>query len=718
MFKKILAIMAIFTLVSPSFANFTQHQLDDYNWAKTILQENKEAFEEKFPWSESLIENFLDKDYTQESYQVMLDDLVSLITQIRSKSPQETRLEDDFYAAINKKWLDETKIPEWESSISPFSDMEESIKNLMITDLDNLLDESYISDKNVKNTIEFYRLLTNKEQRENPDYSEILDFFSQVDQIETIEDLQDSFAEFTLRGSALPIYLTVEPTFSDPSKSAITIYSPLLTLQDHSIYDASNEDNQDMLNAYINSAVNWLKILWYSEEESQKMAAESLAIETIMANSEMPYDMMDDYNNMNTEITSDELREYSDSFDLTKVIDQLAPNQDYFVVGDYYYMDRINDIINEENLEKLKSYIKVNELFISSFLFDEEFKQATAEVSSLLIWEDILDFEDANYETLSSNFSYTMWNIYWENHFWQEAVSDMEEIVKSIRAELRNSLESSDWMSDQTRKHALDKIDNMKVYVGYDGSVPRTYDVVNITPYTNWGTVYSNTIDMNQAKIQNLFNNVDSPKDEYFSMPAFVVNAMYDPMWNSIVFPAAIINWFYDPEDSISEQYAEIAVTIWHEMTHWFDPSWSQFDKDWKLSQWWTDEDYAVFNEKKQSFIDYFNTAEYAWWNVDWELTVWENVADAGGIKFAIAALKNNYPNDYNLDEFFRKYAEIWRTKETDDIAQYYLENDEHAPAKIRVNYQLKLVDDFYDTYDVQEWDWMYLAPEDRVSIW
>lgn len=187
---------------------------------------------------------------------------------------------------------------------------------------------------------------------------------------------------------------------------------------------------------------------------------------------------------------------------------------------------------------------------------------------------------------------------------------------------------------------------------------------------------------------------------------------------NSINVPAAILGGvFYDPEASEAEQMGSLGMIIGHEITHGFDSNGSQYDKDGNLSNWWTEEDRTAFNERTQKVADYFSQFEVVnGAKVNGQMTIGETVADLGGIScmMEIAGGIENF--DYAA--FFKSYAHLWRTQTLAQIEELILQSDVHPPGYLRTNAIVQQFQEFYDAFGVKEGDGMYLAPEERLSVW
>ena len=200
-------------------------------------------------------------------------------------------------------------------------------------------------------------------------------------------------------------------------------------------------------------------------------------------------------------------------------------------------------------------------------------------------------------------------------------------------------------------------------------------------------------------------------------MSADTVNAYYSPEGNLICFPAAILQApFYSLKQTASQNYGGIGAVMAHEISHAFDPNGALFDEYGNMDNWWTQADLDHFHKLSEAMVQEFDGLPFAGGKVNGKLVVTENVADDGGLSAALEATKAT--DDPNLKEFFTNWARIWRTKATPEREQLLLAIDVHAPSKLRANVQVQNFQEFYDTFDVEPGDGMYMAPEKRVQIW
>ncbi|KAB8287961.1 peptidase M13 [Bifidobacterium ramosum] len=342
---------------------------------------------------------------------------------------------------------------------------------------------------------------------------------------------------------------------------------------------------------------------------------------------------------------------------------------------------------------------------------------------------------------------------YVRRHFPESSKQRMEQLVANLIDAYRVSISGSTWLGEATKTKALEKLSKFTPMIGYTEHW-RDYGALDVredaTLVENMAaaSLYENGYQLAKA---------GKPVDKgEWEMNPQTVNAYYDPSKNVIVFPAAILQPpFFNPEADDAANYGGIGAVIGHEIGHGFDDQGSQFDGDGKLNNWWTTEDRANFEQRTTALIEQYNAfvptqlaEKYAddpskAPHVNGALTIGENIGDLGGVNIALKAYafaldeaagrpKDGSPEAIKaaldtapvmdgftgLQRFFLSYASIWRGKNRDELAEQFLQIDPHSPAECRTNGIVRNVDLFYTAFGVHDGDGMWLAPEQRVSIW
>jgi putative endopeptidase len=316
--------------------------------------------------------------------------------------------------------------------------------------------------------------------------------------------------------------------------------------------------------------------------------------------------------------------------------------------------------------------------------------------------------------------------VYVDRHFPGAAKVAMDDLVANLVAAYRDSIEKLDWMTDTTRDKALDKLGKFTPKIGYPVKW-RDYSTLAIDP----DDLVLNIRAVAEFDFQRELGKIGTPidRDEWFMTPQ-TINAYYNPGFNEIVFPAAILQLpFFDETRDPAANYGAIGAVIGHEIGHGFDDQGSQYDGDGKLTNWWTDDDRAAFEARTAALVSQYDALEprqLPGHHVNGALTIGENIGDLGGLSIAwkayLLSLDGGEPPVVDgftaAERFFLGWAQAWRTKLRDEEALRLLSIDPHSPAEFRCNQIVRNIDVFYDTFGVTTQDALWLDPEDRVTIW
>ena len=272
------------------------------------------------------------------------------------------------------------------------------------------------------------------------------------------------------------------------------------------------------------------------------------------------------------------------------------------------------------------------------------------------------------------------------------------------------------FLKPATKEKAILKLSTIEIKMGYPDSMDPVYAKIHVDEYKSLLDV---TIDATRLKVMDSLMKLWEPVDKSkWLMPGHMVNACYNPFANDITFPAAILQApFYSIKQSKEENLGGIGAVIGHEISHAFDVAGSQYDKDGRLTDWWTDEDREAFSERAQKLIDYYNKIEpLPGIRYNGEHVQGEAIADLGGVKSTLRVASKE--KDFDYDKYFTNIAEVWAVKRLKSEETKRITQDEHPVPYLRVNIPVQQYDEFVETYGVKEGDGMYVAPEDRICVW
>ena len=302
----------------------------------------------------------------------------------------------------------------------------------------------------------------------------------------------------------------------------------------------------------------------------------------------------------------------------------------------------------------------------------------------------------------------------------------MDVLVANLIEAYRQSIADLSWMTDDTRHRALDKLGKFTPKIGYPAKW-RDYSSLEIDPADLLGNVRA----AGEFEFQRELGKIGRPldRDEWFMTPQ-TINAYYNPGFNEIVFPAAILQPpFFDEARDAAANYGAIGAVIGHEIGHGFDDQGSRFDGDGRLTDWWTAADREAFEKLTGSLIAQFDAlapAQVPDHHVNGALTIGENIGDLGGLGIAwkayLIGLAGEVPPVIDglsgAERFFLSWAQAWQLKARDEEVVRLLSIDPHSPNEFRCNQIVRNIPEFYDTFGVTESDALWLDPDERVAIW
>lgn len=615
--------------------------------------------------------------------------------------PQETPIDknatvaSNFYQAVNKDWLLKAKIPADSPSIDNFYTLDEDIKGKLKKDIKNLGEGKETSDiTGMSEFITFYKAASNYKQREKDGLEPLKPYLKEIEDIKDVNDLASKSASLTDKGIPLPFGYDVGTNAENTSQKQIQLSPPSILLPDVSIYKDEASKKQ-YLTPIETATQKALEMLGYSEKNSKRIVKEALEFDEIIAKYSLSNEEISESKNLVHPKTAEEINDYSGSFKLYDVIKGIMGRDlNTINVPNTKYFENYSKIVNQDNFSKIKSWILVQEAMAASNSLTEDYRLNFASISMAIMGtQKPISKEDTVYEMSVNLFSDVMSVYYGRKYFGEEAKTDVTGMIDKIKNVYRGRLQQNDWLTEGTRNKAIEKLDKMKVFVGYQEDVDPGTKELHLDPNKSF---FELSEDIAQFGKRYTIDHFDDPIDKNkWSGSAFDINAYYNPESNSINFPAGILQApFYDKNQSTEKNYGGIGVVIGHEITHAFDSNGADYDENGDMHNWWTKADTKAFDKRIKAFEDQWNGLEIYGTKVNGKLTVTENVADAGGLSSTLQVLKTEMTKP-NLKDYFENYADIWKQKASLQYNKYTMVQDVHAPNELRVNQQLKNLPEF-----------------------
>ena len=625
----------------------------------------------------------------------------------------------NFYEAVNQEWLEQAVIPGDQPSVSAFLELHLGIeKTLMDLTTQWESNPSKLS-SNLKKFIRLYQMTKDFEKRNQLGAAPFESILNQIQSLTKLKDLEAAFTKLALQSIEMPFGFQVYQDFMNSNNQILYFGSANLFLPDTSYYKDETKKAQ-LIGLFTMTTKSLLTLYGFSPTEIDQLLKEALAFDELLVPVTKSSVEKADYVKMYNPFSKAEVLKRTKNFDIMTQAAQLVKQPlDQLICFNPDFLENFDQIIQPEHFYLMKSWmIVVNAIRFSADLSDElriaggAFQRALSGVKEPRSQEKFAFYQA--YDAFSQVVGY----YYGETYFGPVAKADVAKMVHEMIGVYQERIRSNTWLNPQTKDKAIKKLSTLAVHVGYPDVLPPYYDQFEIIGYDQGSDLIQERLRLNQ--IINSYNYQkynQEPNRQIWSMPASMVNAYYSPTNNQIVFPAAILQEpYYSLKQTPSQNYGGIGAVMAHEISHAFDNNGAKFDEFGSLSNWWTDKDLELFQQKAKEMISLFDGVETGDGLCNGELTVSENIADSGGLRCALEASKKNHSHDY--DEFFQNWARVWRIKSSKEYSQLLLKVDVHGPAVLRANRQLSNLPEFLDFYQIQDQDSMYLSPSQMVSIW
>jgi predicted metalloendopeptidase len=394
-------------------------------------------------------------------------------------------------------------------------------------------------------------------------------------------------------------------------------------------------------------------------------------------------------------------------------------------------MKALQSILKENKVEEWKQYLRWSLLNDASNTLSTTIETANWDFYSKTLNGAIKQKprEERALQSVNGNIGEALGKLYVAEKFPAEAKVKAANMIQNVILAYENRINNLAWMSKETKIKAVEKLRKLTVKIGYPDQW-KDYSELDIKSTIDGGSYFQNEINLakwnNKKGIEKLGKPVDKAE---WGMSPQTVNAYYNPSYNEIVFPAAILQPpFYNYQADEAVNYGGIGAVIGHEISHGFDDSGARYNADGNLVDWWTAEDLKQFSALTGALASQYSALEpLPGTHVDGNFTLGENIGDLGGINAAYDGLQlylnenKNIPliDGYTPDQrFFIAWATIWRSKMRDEAMKNQVKTDPHSPGMYRAYVPLQNVDAFYDAFGITKGEAMYVAPEKRVKIW
>lgn len=633
----------------------------------------------------------------------------------------ETRPQDDLFWHVNGKWIERTEIPSDKARYGSFyvlaEEAEKAVRDIIVEARDAApgTEERKFGD--------LYASFMDEARVEEVGSAPLAPMLSDIDAIDTVADALKGLGRLERTGITGFSQLFVDNDPGNPERYLVFLEQGGLGLPDESYY--REEKFAEVRSKYL-SFLETMFTLAGLDDVSER-AKRVFALETDIASHHW-----DNVACRDSEKTYN-LRTWAEVVgpDLSGWLSELDPPAGSFkeiVVRQPSFLEGLSTLLADERLTDWLDWmrwqvIRSTAAYLSSDFVNANFdfygKTLTGTPELRARWKRGVSF-------VESLMGEAVGRIYVERHFPPAAKTAMDVLVANLIEAYRQSINGLAWMTKETQTRALEKLEKFAPKIGYPVKW-RDYSALETTATNLIGNLRA----ASEVEFQRELGKIGKPldRDEWFMTPQ-TINAYYNPGFNEIVFPAAILQFpFFDESRDAAANYGAIGAVIGHEIGHGFDDQGSKYDGDGRLTDWWTEADRAAFESLTESLIEQYNALaprQVPEHHVNGALTIGENIGDLGGLGIAwkayVISLGGEEPPTIDgltgAERFFLSWAQAWQLKARDEEVIRLLAIDPHSPNEFRCNQIVRNLDGFYETFDVTEADGLWLDPEERVTIW
>lgn len=642
------------------------------------------------------------------------------------------RPQDDLFRYVNGRWLATTQIPSDKSRYGTFDVLREESEVNVRTIIEDAA-AGRVDDPDAPKIAAFYTAYMDSARVEALGIEPLARDFDRIDAVDSPLRLARYFAQNSAAFGPSPVagYVSVDDRNSD--RHVFFLTQSGLGLPDRSYY--FDDQFAEARAGYVDYLTTLYELAgWPNGAEAAQTV---LDLETKLAeyqwtriqnrDPEARYnpmsvaDLMAAYPNLHFDVMFDEIG-------VEGKVDSVIVRQPSYLAG-------LDSLMAAAPLEDWTTYARARTLSDATGVLPQAFVDASFDFYGRTLSgseEDRPRWKKAVGAT-SGALGESIGRVYVSRHYPQEAAARMEELILNLQEAFRQSITENPWMTEATKAEALDKLNNYTYKIGY----PEEWEDYSDLEF-DADDLVGNVRAVSEWRRDDNLSQLGEPVDRTeWGMTPQTVNAYYNPAFNEIVFPAAILQPpFFNVEADDAVNYGGIGAVIGHEFSHGFDDQGSQYDAEGNLRNWWSDADRTEFEARANQLVAQYDAyAPFDDANVQGRLTLGENIGDLSGLTMAYRAYRLSLDEDgdgvvsaseeapvidgFTGDQrFFMGWAQVWRIMHRDAYLRQLLQVDSHSPGEYRANGPLAHIPAFYDAFDVEPGDALYVAPEDRIVLW
>lgn len=647
---------------------------------------------------------------------------------------QSVSPKDNFFQFVNGTWLKNTEIPADKTRWGSFDELRQN------TDKDALaiLKEASKNPKYAPNTdqgkaISVYKSAMDTVARNKQGIAPIKSYLAKIDAVKNIKDLQNLLIYAESKGGNAGFFgFGIGADDKNSNKNSVNLGVGGLGLPDKDYYISEDKDSKEKREKYQAHVARMLAFIGEKPEQAKADAEKVLAFETSLSRPRLDrVERRDPKKQYNPTAIAD-LQKMTPIIDWNTYLKGIGITKiDSVIVSQPRYMNALQTILSENKVEDWKAYMRWNLLRTSAGLLSTDIETANWEFYGKALTGALKQRprHEKALQVVNGSVGEALGKLYVEKMFPAEAKDKAYKMIKNVMRAYENRINNLTWMSAETKTKAKEKLNALTIKIGYPDKW-KDYSALAVKSPDQGGTYFDNVKAVSEWTWKQDLEKLGKPVDKTeWGMSPQTVNAYYNPSYNEIVFPAAILQPpFYDYKADEAVNYGGIGAVIGHEISHGFDDQGATYNAEGNLIDWWTADDLTKFTALGDSLADQYSALEpLPGVHVDGKFTLGENIGDLGGINAAYDGLQlylkeNKNPgliDGYTPEQrLFISWATIWRSKMRDEALKNQVKTDPHSPGMYRAYVPLLNLDTFYQAFEIKPGDGMYVEPAKRVKIW
>ncbi|MFZ4106805.1 M13 family metallopeptidase [Flavobacterium sp.] len=644
------------------------------------------------------------------------------------------RPNDNFFQFVNGTWLKNTEIPADKTRWGSFDELRQN------TDKDALAilnaaskNPKYKSNTDQGKAINIYRSVMDTVARNKQGITPIKPYLAKINAVKNTADLQKLLMETEADGDGAGFFgFGIGADEKDSNRNVVSLGPGSLGLPDRDYYVSEDKDSKEKREKYVLHVAKMLLFLGESPAQAKVNADKILALEIEMSKPRLDRVERRDSKKQYNPTSIADLKKMVPIIDWNTYLKGIGiVKADTVIVSQPRYMAALQTIFTDNKVDDWKAYMRwmllrgsAGELSTAIETANWEFygKTLTGALKQRPRHEKAL-------QVVNGTVGESLGKLYVEKMFPAEAKTKAFNMIKNVIRAYEIRINNLTWMSPETKLKAIEKLNKLTIKIGYPDKW-EDYSAMIVKSPSEGGSYFDNMKNVSKWSWKKDLDKLGKPVDKTeWGMSPQTVNAYYNPSYNEIVFPAAILQPpFYDYKADEAVNYGGIGAVIGHEISHGFDDQGATYNADGNLIDWWTEDDMTKFTSLGGALADQYSALEpLPGTHVDGKFTLGENIGDLGGINAAYDGLQlylkeNGNPgliDGYTPEQrLFISWATIWRSKMRDEALKNQVKTDPHSPGMYRAYVPLTNLDTFFQAFDIKEGDGMYVAPEKRVIIW